>query len=315
LEQIGNRQWAIGNEPMAAIRTQREIRQRAPWWLFGLLLLNFALMTYDARDDSTKQRKIRSITHAVTYPIQQGASSVGNWIGGLFGNFGELRRASTENEQLHRQIDSMQAELRDTRERAAEAERLEKLFKLNEKSEYQTVVARVIARDPSMWFDSVTIDKGRWSGVEVNMPVVTSGGIVGRVVSTSPWSAQVMLITDEKSGTGAIVGQLGQSNALGSVKGMGENGLLEMRYVSGMEKVQVGDSVTTTGQDAIYPPGYNVGAVVEVRPGSATQSQIIHIRPGAGLDRLKEVAVLMYHPPQRTDSDQALPNVDKKSKR
>ncbi|HMG72309.1 MAG TPA: rod shape-determining protein MreC [Pyrinomonadaceae bacterium] len=298
---------------MAAIRTQREIRQRAPWWLFGLLLLNFGLMTYDARDDSTKQRKIRSISHAVTYPIQQGASSLGNWIGGLFGNFGELRRASTENQQLHRQIDQMQTELRDTRERASEAERLEKLFKLNEKSAYQTVVARVIARDPSMWFDSVTIDKGRWSGVEVNMPVITSGGIVGRVVSTSPWSAQVMLVTDEKSGAGAIVGQLGESNALGSVKGMGENGLLEMRYVSGMEKVQVGDTVTTTGQDAIYPPGYTVGAVVEVRPGSATQAQVIHIRPGAGLDRLKEVAVLMYQPPQRTESDQALPNVEKKS--
>lgn len=298
---------------MAAIRTQREIRQRAPWWLFGLLALNFALMSYDARDDVTKQRKIRSIAHTITYPIQQGASSAGNWIGGLFGNFGELRRASTENQQLHRQIDQMQAELRDTRERAAEAERLEKLFNLNEKSDYQTVVARVIARDPSMWFDSVTIDKGRSSGVEVNMPVVTSAGIVGRIVSTSPWSAQVMLVTDEKSGAGAIVGQLGQSNAMGSVKGMGENGLLEMRYVSGMEKVQVGDTVTTTGQDAIYPPGYNVGAVVEVRPGSATQSHVIRIRPGAGLERLKEVAVLMYHPPQRTESDQALPNMEKKT--
>ena len=124
-----------------------------------------------------------------------------------------------------------------------------------------------------------------------------------------------MLVTDEKSGAGAIVGQLGQSSALGSVKGMGENGLLEMRYVSGMEKVQVGDTVTTTGQDAIYPPGYNVGEVVEVRPGSATQAQVIHIRPGAGLERLKEVAVLMYHPPQRTESDQALPNVEKKTVR
>jgi len=51
---------------------------------------------------------------------------------------------------------------------------------------------------------------------------------------------------------------------------------------------------------------------VEVKPGSATQAQIIHIRPGAGLERLKEVAVLMYHPPQRTESDQALPNVEKK---
>lgn len=299
---------------MAAIRTQREIRQRAPWWLFGLLALNFALMTYDARDDATKQRKIRSIAHTITYPIQQGASSVGNWLGGFFGNFGELRRASTENQQLHQQIDRMQAELRDTRERATEAARLETLLKLNEKSDYKTIVARVIARDPSMWFDSVTIDKGSWSGVEVNMPVVTAGGVVGRTVSTSPWSAQVMLVTDEKSGAGAIVGQLGQSTAIGSVKGMGENGLLEMRYVSGMERVQTGDTVTTTGQDAIYPPGYTVGEVVEVRPGSATQSQVIHIRPGAGLDRLKEVAVLLYHAPQRTEPDQALPNVDKKSK-
>ncbi len=298
---------------MAAIRTQREIRQRAPWWLFGLLLLNFALMSYDARDDATKQRKVRSIASTLTYPIQQAASSAGNWVGGLFGNLGELRRASTENQQLHLQIEQMQTELRDTRERAAEAERLEKLFKLNEKSTYQMVVARVIARDPSMWFDSVTIDKGRWAGVEVNMPVVTSGGIVGRVVATSPLSAQVMLVTDEKSGAGAVVGQLGQSAAMGSVKGMGENGLLEMRYVSGVEKVQVGATVTTTGQDAIYPQGYTVGEVVEVKPGSATQAQVIHIRPGAGLERLKEVAVLMYHPPQRTESDQALPNVEKKT--
>jgi rod shape-determining protein MreC len=296
---------------MAAIRTQREIRQRAPWWLFGLLALNFALMTYDARDEATKQRKIRSITQSVTSPIQRGASGFGNWIGGFFGNIGELRRASTENQQLREQVRQMQAELRDTRERAAEAGRLEKLLALNAKSEYKTVVANVIARDPSMWFNSVTIDKGRWSGVEVNMPVVTAGGVVGRVISTGPYSAQVMLLTDEKSGAGAIVGQLGQSNALGSIKGLGENGLLEMRYVSGLEKVQVGDVVTTTGQDLIYPPGYNVGEVVEVKGGSATQTQVIHIRPGAGLDRLKEVAVLLYHPPERVESDQALPNVDK----
>jgi rod shape-determining protein MreC len=313
LEQIGNLQLAFGNQSMAAIRTQREIRQRAPWWLFGLLALNFALMTYDARDDATKQRKIRSISQTITYPIQKGTSSFGNWIGGLFGNVGELRRASTENQELHRQIDQMQAELRDTRERAAEGERLARLFQLSEKSGYQTVVARVIARDPSMWFDSVTLDKGRWAGVDVNMPVITSGGIVGRVVSTSPWSSQVMLITDEKSGAGAVVGQLGQSNAIGSIKGLGENGLLEMRYVSSMEKVQPGDTVMTTGQDAIYPPGYNVGEIVEVRPGSATQSQLIRIRPGAGLDRLKEVAVLLYRPPQRIESDQALPNVEKKT--
>src|SRR5205807_2600017 len=256
---------------MAAIRTQREIRQRAPWYLFGLLVLNFALMSYDARDPNTKQRKVRSIAQTIMYPVQRGASGAFNWVGGLFGNVGELRRAASENQQLRQQVDQMQSELRTTRERAAQAGRLEQLFKLTSASEYKTVVAQVIARDPSMWFDSVTIDKGRLAGIEVNMPVVTTGGIVGRVVSTSPLSAQVMLITDEKSGVGAVAGQLGQSNAIGSIKGMGESGLLDMRYVSGLEKVQPGDPVVTTGQDAIYPQGYKVGDVVEVRPGSATQ--------------------------------------------
>lgn len=298
---------------MAAIRTQKEIRQRAPWWLFGLLLVNFALMTYDARDNATKQRKIRSIAQTVMYPVQRGTSGVGNWFGGFFGNIGELRRASVENAQLRKQVQEMQTELRDTREKAAQAQRFEKLFKLTETSPYKTVVANVIARDPSMWFGSVTIDKGRWAGVDVNMPVVTADGIVGRVISTSPVSAQVMLVTDERSGAGGVVGQLRQSNAMGSIKGMGELGVLEMRYVSGLEKVQVGDSVMTTGQDAIYPPGYKIGDVVEVRPGSATQALLIHVRPSAGLEHLKEVAVLMYRAPQRTESDQSLPNVEKKS--
>jgi rod shape-determining protein MreC len=297
---------------MAAIRTQREIRQRAPWWFFGLLALNVALMTYDARDDSTKQRKIRTVVQSVAYPIQRGASTVGGFFGGLFGGLGELRRASVENQQLRAQVEQMQTELRDTRQKAAQADRLEKLLNLTQQSSYQTVTAQVIARDPSVWFDSISIDKGRWAGVEINMPVVTSDGIVGRVVSTGPLNAQVMLVTDEKSGAGAIVGQLGTSNAAGSIKGMGENGLLDMRYVSGLEKVQMGDTVYTTGQDGIYPVGLTVGQVVEVHAGSATQPQVIHIRPSAGLDRLKEVTVLQYRATKAVQTDQSLPNVDKK---
>ena len=110
---------------MAAIRTQKEIRQRAPWWLFGLLAMNFALMTYDARDSATKQRKIRSIAQTIMYPVQRGASGTLNWVGGWFGNVGELRRASVENEQLRKQVEQMQTELRDTRDKAAQAQRLE----------------------------------------------------------------------------------------------------------------------------------------------------------------------------------------------
>ena len=139
------------------------------------------------------------------------------------------------------------------------------------------------------------------------MPVVTGGGIVGRVITVSPWASQVMLITDEKAGAGAVVGQLGQSGALGSVKGRADYGvaLIEMRYVSGLEKVEVGDFVMTTGQYGIYPAGLNVGRVVEVKNGTATQAHQILIQPGAQLDHLEEVAVLLYHPPPRSVPEQS----------
>ena len=201
--------------------------------------------------------------------------------------------------------------LKNTRAAANESARLKGLLNLKEKTGYDFIPARVIARDPSAWFNTITISAGSSSGIELNMPVVTGSGIIGRVVALSPWTAQVMLITDEQAAAGAVVGQLGQSSALGSVRGVGKSGLVEMRYVSGLEKVEAGDYVLTTGQDGIYPVGLNVGEVVEVRRGTATQPHVIYVRPSARLDQLQELAVLRYHAPQRPTPDQTLPNVDK----
>ncbi len=294
--QIGHPKSEIEN-PLASIRTERELRQRAPWLLAGLLLANLALMSYDARD-GTKQRMIRVWAQAIAYPVQRTTASTGGAAASLINKIASLRQAAAENEQLRQRLVQAETELRDSREQAGENQRLKKLLELKE-SNYGAVAARIIARDPSIWFDTITIDQGKSAGIENNMPVVAPDGIVGRVISTSLWSAQVLLITNEKSGAGAVVGQLRQSSALGSIRGMGEGGLLEMRYVSGLEKVAPGDYVFTTGQDGIYPPGQKIGEVVEVKSGSATEAHVIHIRPSAPVDQLKEVAVLLYHPPRR----------------
>jgi rod shape-determining protein MreC len=296
---------------MAVVRTQREIRQRAPWWLVGLLFANLALMAYDARDNVTKQRMIRVWAQAIVSPAQRVTTGAGGAGLGWVERIVNLKNAASENEQLKQRIEQMQVELNETRMAADENTRLKSLLDLKEKNEYKMVAASVIARDPSLWFDMVTINRGRTSGIENNMPVVTPSGIVGRIVATSPWTAEVMLITDEKAAAGALVGQLGKSNALGSVRGLGLNGLIEMRYVSGLEEVNVGDYVTTTGQDGIYPPGLSVGEVVEVKKGSATVPHVIRIKPSARLNALQEVVVLQYKPPQRVAPDQALPNVKK----
>ena len=287
------------------------MRQRAPVWLITLLFANLVIMALSAREPLTQQRMVRGWSQAIAAPVQSATSKVSGASSGLISQIINFRSTAVANEQLRTQLASTELELRKARESAFENERLRGLLNLKEKTGYGQVNARLIARDASVWFNTVTIDQGSSSGVAINMPVVTPEGIVGRVIAVSPWTAQVMLITDEKAAAGAIVGQLGESGAMGSVRGLGTSGLVEMRYVSGLQKVEVGDYILTTGQDDIYPPGLNVGEVVEVHHGSATQTHQIHIRPSARLDQLKEVAVLLYHPPQRPAPDQTLPNVDK----
>lgn len=296
------------------MRTQKEIQQRAPLWSAILLILNLVMMSYDARDEVTKQRMIRVWAGAAAAPFQNAAALIGNTVFGFFYQLNDLRRASSENEVLRKRVAEIEAKLHETQAAANENERLRGLLGLQEKKDYEAIAASVIARDPSAWFNMVTIDRGRMSGVENGMPVVTAEGIVGRVVATSPVTALVMLITDERTGAGAVVGQLGQSTALGSVRGLGERGLLKMSYVSGLEEVSEKDSVWTTGQDSVYPPGLKIGEVAKVKKSGSTSQQEIEVLPSARLDSLKQVAVLRYRPQEHPPYDQKLPNIGKGKK-
>src|SRR5260370_22856099 len=115
---------------MAAVRTQREIRQRAPWWLAGLLFANFTLMSYDARDGATKQRMVRVWAQTIAYPVQRATAFIGGHAAGLFHGVGNMRRASAENEQLRQQLAQMEAEWRDNPHKATHADRLLALLAL-----------------------------------------------------------------------------------------------------------------------------------------------------------------------------------------
>ena len=140
------------------------------------------------------------------------------------------------------------------------------------------------------------------------MPVVTAGGRVGGVTAVSPLTCQVELITRNKSGLGAVIGLIGESNALGVVMGTSKSDVLEMKYVPGTIEVRIGQAVFTTGQDGIYPPGLKVGEIVNVVSGSATTPHLIEIRPAAGLDSMQEVGILLYEPPSRDQFEQKLTN-------
>jgi rod shape-determining protein MreC len=296
-------------------RSQKEVWRLTPWLAVALLLGNFILMAFDAREKNSNQRMIRVWTQAVADFVQSPVTSVSSSVSGYFQSISSLRTAQSDNDALKQKIQELEVELQQKEDLANENERLKSLLELKEQSKYKVLPARIIGRDPSAWFNASIINRGSLDGVRLNMAVVTSGGLVGRVTAVSPLTAQVDAITRDKSGLGGVIGELGKSNALGVLRGSGKRELLEMDYVPGSIEVKVGDLVYTTGQDGIFPPGLKLGEVVEVNSGSATVPHKILVRPSANLYSMQEVGVLLYEPPLRPEFEKALPNALKDEKK
>jgi rod shape-determining protein MreC len=282
--------------------------------MIALLLGNFVLMAYDAKTAS-QERVIRVWTQAIANFVQSPVTTVTSSVTGYFQSIVNLRSAQTENDELKQRVQELEIEVQQKKELAKENESLKSLLQLKTESNYNVLSAQIIGRDPSLWFDSAIINRGSLDGVKLNMPIVNNGGLIGRVVSVSPITAQINLVTKEKSGLGGVIGELGSSNALGVVSGNGKRELLEMGYIPGTIEVQVGEMVYTTGQDGIYPAGLKIGEVAEVRPGSATVTQQILIKPSAKLYAMEEVAVLLYEPPTKPEYEKTLPNAAKDDKK
>ncbi len=292
-------------------RSQKDVWRLTPWLMIALLLVNFVLMAFDAREITSGQRVVRSWTQTTADFVQSPVTSLAASISNYFTNIATLRSAQSDNDILKQRVQELEVEVKQKEDLASENTRLKSLLQLKETSKYKILTARIIGRDPSVWFDSSIVNRGLLDGVAINMPVVDDGGLIGRVTAVGPLTCQIDLITRNKSGLGAVIGLIGESNALGVVMGTSKSGLLEMRYVPGSIDVKVGQSVFTTGQDGIYPPGLKVGEIVNVVTGSATTPHQIEIQPSSKLNSMQEVGILLYEPPSRDTFEQKLPNAVK----
>jgi rod shape-determining protein MreC len=287
-------------------RSQKEVWRMTPWLVLILLLGNFIMMAFDAREITSGQRVIRVWTQAAADFVQSPVTTVSSGVTGYFSSIANLRSAQGENDQLKKENEELKLQIESSKGLTEENQRLKALLGFKEQSKMVVLPARIIGRDPSVWFDSSIVDRGSLDGVKLNMPVVANGALVGRVTAVSPLTAQVDLITRDKSGLGAVIGEIGPSTVLGVVSGTSKRDLLEMKYVSGTTDVQIGQSVFTTGQDGIYPPGIKVGDIVQIVSGSATTPHQIFIQPSAKLGSMQEVGVLLYEPPQRVAFEKQL---------
>jgi rod shape-determining protein MreC len=225
----------------------------------------------------------------IVSPIQNGVTGTIRFLQDQWERYFYLVSVSAENEKLRKELGAAKQRLNHYQETLLANRRLQNLLEFRSEVPGRVVVARVIGRGTSPWFQSVFIDKGQAVGLEKGMPVVVSEGVVGQIVGLAPGYARVMLIIDQNSGLDALVQR---TRARGIVQGE-SGGQCLLKYVLRKEDIQVGDAVISSGLDHVFPKGIRVGRISGVVKRHSGIFQEVTLVPYVDFEKLEEVLVLM----------------------
>ena len=232
-------------------------------------------------------------------PLQEGASRALKPGRDFVGWAGDVFDAKSDNRKLRREVRELRSRLAAAEAGARDARELRSLVGFNRSggfpAGYEPVAARVIARSPTVWYATVTIDKGSDQGVRVNQPVISGAGLVGKVSDVAPDAARVTLLTDHTSGVSA---QVVPDGANGIVKAtVGNPSDLILDFVQKGRPVPRRATVITSGWrssrlESLFPRGIPIGEVTRVDSDERELYQRVHLRPYADLRDLDIVEVL-----------------------
>jgi len=204
-----------------------------------------------------------------------------------------LINTHNENIRMKKELDSLKIENYLYQEMLAANQRLQQLLQFRNMSDQPVIAAQVIGRDPTGWFQSVIIDKGKNSGIKLNMPVVNAEGVVGKLVSVSNNYSKVLLIIDQNSSVDCIIQR---SRDDGILKGL-SSGVCKLDYVLKSSDVHVGDVVVTSGLGGIFPKGIPVGEVTDVEDPPGELFKDVRIRPAVDFSKLEELLIILKEDP------------------
>ena len=225
-------------------------------------------------------------------PIQESVTLISGFAGNMWSRYFNLASAARENEKLHRKLAEAQHQIHMCRENELLNARLESFFEFREDVAHETVIADVVGREPSAWYQSIIINKGKAEGVEIGLPVIVPEGIVGQVTGVSGRYAKVLLIIDRSNAVDAMIQR---TRARGIVHGLSGN-VCHFEFALRKADIQTGDIVITSGFDGIFPKGLRVGRVSRILRRSSGIFQEIEIAPFVDFHRLEEVMVILNPP-------------------
>jgi rod shape-determining protein MreC len=274
---------------------RKQVRRRRA--VLALLIVgSFVLLTLTYQGSRGLQRGVSTIFS----PVQSVADRALKPARDLVDWFDKTFDARGENSRLKSELVTARTQAVAGEEALQENGQLRKLVELDRgpplaSSAYEPVTGRVIARSPTVWRSSVTIDVGSGDGVHVDDPVISGDGVVGRIASVEGGSSQVMLLTDHESAISAKVVPQGVQGVIKPEVGNPEDLILD--FIDSTKRVHGGLAVVTAGWRAqglasLFPPGLPLGEVTQASIVEQEAKEQVKVRPYADLRNLDLVQVL-----------------------
>jgi len=233
----------------------------------------------------------------VLAPVQTGLTWLGRQGNYLVSIPVSMVGAAARSQALEQEVERLESEKIKFNEYLLENQRLTALLDYKQVmiNNYNFQIASVIGRDPGNWFGTLTLNRGSAEGVMQNMAVLTPDGLVGRVITVTSSTSEVLLITDPRSGVGSLVQD---TRTTGIVEGVaGSSGIARMIHIPNNALVETGQAVVTSGQGSIFPKGIPVGIINNIQNEPSGLFLSADIIPYANLNKLEEVLIVTYVQP------------------
>ncbi len=218
-----------------------------------------------------------------------GYNSFSTGVKGTTSLYLNLVGISKKNRTLTTENAKLKAKLIEMTELTLENERLRNLLKFKQKSEMKLMAGKVIGKDLVPEHNTVTINIGTRHGIKKNMAVITAAGAVGYVLSPEVFTSQIILLTDPYAAIDALVQR---SRARGIVEGHNSD-KANLNYLKRGDDAVIGDLVITSGLDNIFPKGFPVGVISNVKKSRFGTTQDIELSPVINPNNLEEVFVIL----------------------
>ncbi len=236
---------------------------------------------------------LRDAVNGLLTPFQKFFNYAADAMDGFAGYFTRFDALVEENNQLREEVAELRTQIYDSTEREEMYAWMADFLEMKRvHTDYKMLAASVTGRESGNYSKVLTIDVGSSAGVEINMPVVTSEGIVGRVTEVGHNWAKVTTIVEPNSSVGAYVER---TNDLGVCRGdfsLAADGLIRLNYLPGDSEAAVGDRILSSGYGSVYPRGLVIGYIDSVEINPYTRSMTVQVKCAADYSDLSRVMVL-----------------------